>query len=251
MKTNLMNHGAKAKKGHQIITWAAVIALAGILTAGCGGSSGNSNAAPSDNSTTLLEGTFIDSPVQGLDYHSATHSGVTDEDGHFMYYEDEMMTFAIGDVLLGEAMAKEVMTPLDFLDSSETPFDVTHPFVTNMGRFMQSLDADGNPENGIMISQEVRDEVSGRMIDFDQSIADFETDPDVTACFDVLNGRNIPHNGMRWGLVTIENAQQHMNDHMGDYIGNSGMGTGSGTGNGTDMGIGTGMGTGSNMGGQM
>lgn len=246
MKTNLLNQGAKAKKKRQIITWAAVIALAGILTAGCGGSSGNSNAAPGDNSTALLEGTFIDSPVQGLDYYSATHSGVTDEDGHFMYYEGEMMTFAIGDVVLGQATAHEVMTPMDFLDSSETPFDVTHPLVTNMGRFMQSLDADGNPENGIMISQEVRNEVSGRMIDFHQNIHEFEADPHVSALFDTLNGLSMPHNGMMWGLVTIENAQQHMNEHLSEYMGRymddntMGPDTGGGIDNGS-MGSGSGM----------
>jgi hypothetical protein len=159
MKTNKMYQQVKLKMTAQMVGLAMAITLIGFLTAGCSGSSGSSSDAAGISSS-LLEGTFIDSPVQGLDYHSATHSGVTDENGHFMYYEGEMMTFAIGDVLLGEAMAGEVMTPMDFLDASEMPQDVTNPLVTNMGRFMQSLDADGNPENGIMISQDVRCELN-------------------------------------------------------------------------------------------
>ena len=105
-----------------------------------------------------------------------------------------MITFMVGDVVLGQAMAGEVITLMDFLDESEMPFDVTHPMITNMGRFLQSLDTDGDPENGITISPEVRDEMIGRMIDFHQSVQNFENDPFVGACFDTFNGLNMPHN---------------------------------------------------------
>ncbi len=83
---------------------------------------------------------------------------------------------------------------VDFIDESERLFDVTHPVVTNMGRFLQSLDADGNPENGITISEHMRSEVNGRMIDFHQSIMDFGSDPDTEALYNTLNGLNMPHN---------------------------------------------------------
>ncbi len=241
----------------QVAFGSIIIAIVLFAAVGCGGGGSSS----SDSS--LQTGTFIDSPVQGLNYHSETQSGITDKDGHFMYQEDEMMTFSIGDVVLGQAMPHEVMTPMDFINSSGTPLDLTNPVVTNMGRFLQSLDADGNPENGIMISQDVRDEVNGRMIDFHQSIMDFGNDPDVVACFDVLNGLNIQHSGMMWGLVTLESAQQHMRDHMGAYIGGSsgnistGSETGSNMGTGNNMGSGTGntstmeSGAGSSMGSHM
>jgi hypothetical protein len=207
----------------------------------------SSSTVPSDN-LSGLQGSFIDSPVQGLDYYSATHSGVTDQDGHFMYQAGEMMTFAIGDVLLGEAMAAEVMTPMDFIDESERPFDVTHPVVTNMGRFLQSLDTDGNPENGIIISDDVKIQVTGRMIDFHQSIMDFESDPFMESFYDTLNGLKMPHNGLMWGLDAVEDAQQHMNDHMGEYLGRymgddtMGFGPGSNVDGLPDSDMGTGMG---------
>jgi len=199
----------------KLISMTIIIALTGFMIVGCNesSSSGTSNGTASE-----FEGVFVDSPVEGLDYMTQTHTGITDEEGRFICFEGEMITFMIGDIILGQAVAGEVMTPMDFLDESEMPFDVTHPVVTNMGRFLQSLDSDGKPENGITISAEVREEVTGRMIDFHQSIEDFENDPDVVACFDVLNGLNMPHNGYMWDLVSTDQAQQHMITHMGEYM---------------------------------
>lgn len=199
----------------------AMIGLIALFSVGCsgGGSASDSGVDGSVNSASVLEGIFIDSPVEGLDYVTETHSGITDADGRFICFEGEMIRFMIGDVMLGEAMAEEIMTPMDFIDESEIPADITHPMITNMGRFLQSLDLDGDPENGITIAPEVREEITGRMIDFHQSIEDFENDPDVEACFDVFNALNLPHNGLMWGLFPVEEARQHMIDHMGPYMG--------------------------------
>lgn len=200
-----------------------IVGLAALFFAGCSdggsGSGMNGDGPGSGYPASVMQGVFVDSPVQGLDYMTPTHTGITDEEGRFTCFEGEMITFMIGDVTFGQAMAKEIMTPLDFLDGSETPFDITHPMVTNMGRFLQSLDADGDPENGITLSEEVRAEITGRMIDFRQSVEGFENDPDVEACFNVLNALNTPHNGMRWELFPADQARQHMNEHMGQYMG--------------------------------
>ncbi len=168
--------------------------------------------------TAMHTGTFIDSPVAGLDYHSASAQGQTDEKGHFMYADGEMMQFSIGDVVLGEAMADDVVTLMDLIGEARQDQGVTDPMATNMGRFLQSLDADGDPENGITITPEVRDEVMGRMIDFEQSIAQFENDPFISACFDTLNALDLPHAGQAWELCPVDTAWAHMVDHMGQYM---------------------------------
>lgn len=198
-----------------------IMGAAVLFFAGCsdGGSGGGMDGEGSANPASVMEGVFVDSPVQGLDYMTPTHTGITDEEGRFTCLEGEMITFMIGDVTLGQAKVKEIMTSLDFLDESETPFDLTHPMVTNMGRFLQSLDADGDPENGITLSEEVRAEINGRMIDFYQSVEDFENDPDVEACFDVFNALDMPHNGMPWELFPTDQVRRHMNEHMGQYMG--------------------------------
>lgn len=212
----------------KIIQVMAIIGLVALFCVGCsgGGSGSGSGIDSSVSSASVIEGVFVDSPVQGLDYMTETHSGITDEAGRFACFEGEMISFMIGDVMLGQAIAEEIMTPMDFLDESEMPYDVTHPMITNMGRFLQSLDSDGDPENGITIAPEVREEITGRMIDFHQSIEDFENDPDVEACFDVFNGLNMPHNGLMWDLFPVEEAREHMIEHMGQYMGDH-MGFGS------------------------
>jgi len=192
---------------------ATFIIMAGLILAGCSG-----GGSHSDGDMNSVNGMFIDSPVQGLNYASPSGVGLTDETGRFVCQSGEMVQFMIGDVVLGEVQAKDVVTPMDFVDPAELYMGFNNPMLVNMGRFLQSLDADGNPENGITITQEVRDQVSGRMIDFHQSIRDFENDPDVMAMFATMNGLNMPHNGTAWELVDGEGARQHMIDHMGKYM---------------------------------
>jgi len=176
-----------------------------------------------DNASTVIEnspGHYAAKAVAAMRFGEGNKNYffVFDETGRFVCQSGEMVQFMIGDVVLGEVQAKDVVTPMDFVDPAELYMGFNNPMLVNMGRFLQSLDADGNPENGITITQEVRDQVSGRMIDFHQSIRDFENDPDVMAMFATMNGLNMPHNGTAWELVDGEGARQHMIDHMGKYM---------------------------------
>ena len=191
-----------------------IAALLTLFLAACdsGGGSGSGSAA-------LNEGVFVDSPVSGLNYQTETQAGITDENGFFRYREGENIRFAIGDVVLGEAPAEALMTPLHLVDEPIGEVGVEHPVVTNMARLLQSLDADANPENGIKIREDMIREVSGRMIDFHQSVHEFETDAHVMMLFDTLNGLNMPHNGDEpWHLRATKNVRQHMNEHMDDWM---------------------------------
>ena len=78
------------------------LALIGIIITGCssGGSDGTGGVSTGtgiiDNaSSSTLEGVFVDSPVEGLDYMTETHTGITDENGRFICFEGEMITFMI------------------------------------------------------------------------------------------------------------------------------------------------------------
>jgi hypothetical protein len=83
-----------------------------------------------------------------------------------------------------------------------------------MARFLQGLDADGDPENGIRIPPEAEDALQNRPIDFDAAPDDFEADPDVGGVFDDLNGRGAFGSGRQGGLRGVEAARQHMREHM-------------------------------------
>ncbi len=118
-----------------------IVCMGFAVMAGCGGG-GDSGAAPA----VVKEGVFVDSAVEGLTYATTSQTGLTDALGTFRYQEGEMVLFSVGDVVLGEAPGKGQLTPLDLVPAAA---DETDPTVSNICRFLQSLDLDGNPANGI------------------------------------------------------------------------------------------------------
>lgn len=120
-------------------------------------------------------GVFIDSPVSGLNYTSAYRlSGVTNEAGQFRYYLGDTISFYIGTLELGSAPVAGTLTPL-----SITPGAVaaSEQIVNNKLILLQSLDADGDLNNGIQLTAAIRAIVSAHAgsIIFDQSTTDFRT----------------------------------------------------------------------------
>ncbi|MCP4347788.1 MAG: serine hydrolase [Desulfobacterales bacterium] len=113
----------------------------------------------------VKQGIFLDSPVEGLFYISGNQSGYTDSEGKFTYEEGKSVTFKIGDIVLGEAPGKAVITPIDIVQGAA---DETNQAVTNILRFIQTLDDDYNPDNGIFISEEVREKASGKNVVFSE-----------------------------------------------------------------------------------
>ncbi len=74
-----------------------LISLLALALTACGGGGGSSTASV---------GTFADAGlVSGLQYQTATKSGVTDADGKFNYLPGETVTFKIGNIVLGQAIA--------------------------------------------------------------------------------------------------------------------------------------------------
>jgi len=117
--------------------------------------SGEGDTSPGETATddvnlgdTIQTGIIIDSFVSNLNYRTETIIGYTNSSGEFSYKNGESITFSIGDIDFPSAQAKSIITPLDLANSS----DPKHPVVINIARLLQSLDEDGNPENGIRIS---------------------------------------------------------------------------------------------------
>lgn len=119
------------------------VLLVGALAPGCD----DSDDGP------VQEGVFLDSAVAGLAYRTATLRGVTDARGVFQYREGEWVAFSVGDLELGQAMGRSVVGPRDLtIDGDHQPHHVT----VNTCVFLQTLDADGNPRNGIEIPEATR-----------------------------------------------------------------------------------------------
>jgi para-nitrobenzyl esterase len=119
-----------------------------------------------------LIGKFIDSAVSGLDYTTDSGSGTTNIAGEFAYHEGQLVSFAIGELPLGEAEGASVLTPLAITMGASAAADQR---VNNKLVLLQTLDADGDLNNGIQINSQARTLVSryAATITFDRDPAMF------------------------------------------------------------------------------
>lgn len=152
----------------------------------CGG---NSESSDVDNNA-ILTGFLSGPPIEGLQYKTPTQAGVTDATGVFFYKAGEFITFFVGDTIVGESVtAKSLMSPLDLvpgaaiyttntdlnrlsLNRSSTEYVAFKEFI-NILIFIQSLDEDGNPENGIRIAADMASLFREVQINFNQDVFRF------------------------------------------------------------------------------
>jgi hypothetical protein len=146
-----------------------------ILAACGGGGGGSSSPQPSSEAAITANGILLDAPVEGARHVSGSVRGITDANGTFQYEIGNSVRFYVGDILLGEAVGKPMITPVDFINGA----DINNDTVTNIARFLQTIDEDENPDNGIQISQIVRDLAKNRSVNFSQSPAAFDSDGNV------------------------------------------------------------------------
>ncbi|WP_211235842.1 immunoglobulin-like domain-containing protein [Psychromonas aquimarina] len=116
----------------------------------------------------VQQGVFIDGIVSGLSYKTSSGmTGLTGENGEFNYLAGDTVTFTIGNIVLGSMdtahMQDEQLFLQDLANVART--DVNDEYVENMAVLLQSLDADGDAYNGIVITQAMRDAFSDN--DFD------------------------------------------------------------------------------------
>jgi hypothetical protein len=159
----------------------------------------------------VCQGYYYDSLVSGLAYESrgengVTYSGVTGEDGdpgRFRYAEGDTVSFTIGDVTLGQSVAKARVTPFDLASIEEDAIggcDVdgalpagTDAFrkLINLAILLQTLDTDGDDANGIEISPELAALFDGSSVEVDQPGTAFQADTELQAVVDEANMREL------------------------------------------------------------
>lgn len=201
-----------------LIALVSQVSLIFFLTSCSGGGSqvdSQSGQTGGGNTTVQLQtGVFIDNPVEGLEYIAGSRRGQTSSDGSFEFAPGEDITFLIGNVTFGRAAAKPVMTPLDLVEEAT---DEHHQAVTNIARFVQSLDTDGYVDETIAISSATRDVLrNAPFINFDQPVDAFANDPNVKAVFDALNAANVFTGGERT-LVDAAAAVAHLSATLAQH----------------------------------
>ena len=191
--------------------------LGAALLSACGGSS-SGGGGPT--------GVFLDSAVEGLDYiATGGATGRTNVDGRFAYGNGQSVTFYVGDLIIGVAPGQAIVTPVDLVN---TAMDETDEAVTNIARFLLTLDLDQNPDNGIEIDEVVRAATAGVDIDFTQGIDSFETNEQVDV--DLVTA-GLP--GGSRALVPAAEAQAHLARTLRTTV----AGRYDGTFNGDDSGV--------------
>ena len=149
--------------------------LAFTFLSSCGGGGGGD--APAS-----ITGVFLDSPVNGLKYEANPSglTGTTRMGGKFICKASDTIGFYVGDVALGQTLCKVFVTPIDLVPGA---IDDKNPIVTNIARFLQSLDNDLDPYNGIDINPDTIAEVTETPIDITNPKLDFDNDYDLEALF--------------------------------------------------------------------
>ncbi|KAF0218662.1 MAG: hypothetical protein FD174_2755 [Geobacteraceae bacterium] len=181
-----------------------------LTLAGCSGGGGSAQDPG------LKTGIFVDSPVDGLEYRALSPSGevlrtgVTEGGGTFLYKDGEIVSFHIGDITLGETFANAQITPVDLVPGA---FNETSYKVANIARLLQSLDHDGQPGNGITISEQVRGGCRGKTLHMILDSAD-SVEKSLEGVMQDLSSRGLfPESGART-LRTSEQAQAHMRETL-------------------------------------
>ncbi len=131
-------------------------------------------------------GYFVGSRVSGLTYKGERFSGQTNCYGKFKYTKNSNVSFSIGDLVLGTTTGKTIITALDLFEDAEGLEDSR---VNNMLVFLQTLDQNGDLNDGIQVTTEIADIVSNYagLISFDQTTLNFASDTNIAALMDELN----------------------------------------------------------------
>ena len=148
----------------------------------------------------LRDGRFLDADVSGLGYTAGSDSGVTADNGGFEYLKGEDVRFYIGGIQLGGwTQVGPILTPLDLINGA---LDYTDEQVTNILRFLQSIDSDQDLSNGIQITAEMRANAAALTLDF--------TEPNFSANAQaIIDAIMAPAAAGTYALIDAATAQKH------------------------------------------
>jgi hypothetical protein len=181
----MKKHKYELLKLLRCICWICVIVFGSITIAAIIGCGGGGDAS-------VQTGRFMDGPVSGLYFQTATQSGQTNANGEFFYLGGEIVSFYVGNILIGQATGAAMISPFELAGESPptsgadihravnrswisnvaTPFSVA----LNIALFLQTLDEDGNTANGIQIPAQMHNLATGVNLDFKQMWYEFRYD---------------------------------------------------------------------------
>ncbi len=165
------------------------------LFSGCGGSSGKSDGGSSNSpgdSVSIGTGYYIDSAVAGVEYKCGKESGVTASDGKFTFEKGKDCSFNVAGVEIRKVEATKLVDKVKIVEDKP-----------EVAAFLQSIDIDGNPSNGIDIKPEVLKVLK-------EALKNHTTVPTDDNLTNVVNEVKNSVTEFKGEVVTREKAMQHV-----------------------------------------
>lgn len=152
-------------------------AVLGVVLSFMGASSqaASNKASPNKATNSMLEGHIAGTTIANARYVTLTSkgkisvSGFTSSDGGFFYRNGETVSFYVGDVLLGSTAAKASVAPVALVEKAKNA-----DALSNLLRFLQTIDSDVTSYNGIQISNQAHKAGKNLKVDFDKAMSSFQ-----------------------------------------------------------------------------
>ncbi|MCR9186088.1 MAG: choice-of-anchor K domain-containing protein, partial [Halieaceae bacterium] len=156
----------------------------------------------------VANASIVDGVVEGMSYETSSGlTGITDEDGGFNYRPGDTVTLRVGGVVLGSFLAEEAIADGKvFLQeiAGVGLHDLNDDHVEKMAVFLQSIDNDPDPYNGIVITDAVRTALADDAFDLDA------VSKDALQALLLENG---------YAPVDEDGAMQHVKDMIVEHTG--------------------------------
>ncbi len=150
----------------------------------------------------LLQTGSFSGPISGLKYQTPTVSGLTNDKGEFRYRQGERVAFLVGSTSIGSAIGAPRINLAEIVSRVDGNISkLLDPGLTNIARFLSSLDRDGGLDGGISIDPKVHDIIGQRRINFRHDISfaglardpvlEFEQDPFIASLLGELSAGGV------------------------------------------------------------
>lgn len=189
------------------------------LITSCGGGGGSSSASPEN--PPVVQGKFIDAPVGGLEYYltGSSEPKLTLPDGTFEYVDGQAIRFQVGGVILGECLAKQMITPVDLVRTiaGHESATINDSLVTKIVQFLLGVNSSTDPS--LVISAETRQAFKDQHFDLREegsSVANIVSN--------VLPGASVPTELLAQAHLKTSIGRIFAGDYEGTYTGNTTLG---------------------------
>lgn len=179
--------------------------VAGTMFLGCGSDDNSTAAAPA-----VQTGTFVDAPVKGLKFKSATQEGITNEKGEFTYVNGEDVEFFLGTLSFGSVQGQTLVTPYTM---AGVGIGEPHNKATNIALLLQNFDANQSDSTILDVSLLRDHNFSG--VTLDSTPADMEDKINL-----LFSESSLSH----YSGYTLKRTDE-VKDNMNNYLANQGLGT--------------------------